>query len=225
MSHIKSFKFVYYTSMEDAKMQVAKLAYDFIKAEINENTVLGIGTGSTTNCFIEVLKQLKPIFKTAVSSSKETTSILKEANIKVCDINEINKIDFYIDGADEVDQNNCLIKGGGGALTREKIVAAKSNKFICIVTKNKMVPALGDFGIPVEVLIHGKKLFMDEIKKLGGKATVRESFQTDSGNLIIDVTGIRVDHPLKLETSLNMIPGVVENGIFASVKPYKVITN
>ena len=211
--------------MEDAKMQVAKLAYDFIKAEINENTVLGIGTGSTTTCFIEVLKQLKPIFKTAVSSSKETSTILKDANIKVSDINEINKIDFYIDGADEVDQNNCLIKGGGGALTREKIVAAKSNKFICIVTKNKMVPALGDFGIPVEVLIHGKKLFMDEIKKLGGKATVRESFQTDSGNLIIDVTGISVDHPLKLETSLNMIPGVVENGIFASVKPYKVITN
>ncbi len=225
MSHIKSFKFVYYTSMEDAKMQVAKLAYDFIKAEINENTVLGIGTGSTTNCFIEVLKQFKPIFKTAVSSSKETSSILKDANIKVSDINEINKIDFYIDGADEVDKNNCLIKGGGGALTREKIVAAKSDKFICIVTKNKMVPALGDFGIPIEVLIHGKKLFIDEIKKLGGKATVRESFQTDSGNLIIDVTGIRVDHPLKLETSLNMIPGVVENGIFAKVKPYKVITN
>ena len=211
--------------MEDAKMQVAKLAYDFIKAEINENTVLGIGTGSTTNCFIEVLKQFKPIFKTAVSSSKETSSILKDANIKVSDINEINKIDFYIDGADEVDKNNCLIKGGGGALTREKIVAAKSDKFICIVTKNKMVPALGDFGIPIEVLIHGKKLFIDEIKKLGGKATVRESFQTDSGNLIIDVTGIRVDHPLKLETSLNMIPGVVENGIFAKVKPYKVITN
>ena len=104
MSHIKSFKFVYYTSMEDAKMQVAKLAYDFIKAEINENTVLGIGTGSTTNCFIEVLKQLKPIFETAVSSSKETSSILKDANIKVSDINEINKIDFYIDGADEVDK-------------------------------------------------------------------------------------------------------------------------
>ena len=118
-----------------------------------------------------------------------------------------------------------MIKGGGGALTREKIVAAKSDKFICIVTKNKMVPALGDFGIPIEVLIHGKKLFIDEIEKLGGKATVRESFQTDSGNLIIDVTGIRVDHPLKLETSLNMIPGVVENGIFAKVKPYKVITN
>ena len=109
------------------------------------------------------MKQLKPIFKTAVSSSKETSSILKDANIKVSDINHINKIDFYIDGADEVDKNNCLIKGGGGALTREKIVAAKSNKFICIVTKNKMVPALGDFGIPVEVLIHGKKLFTGEI--------------------------------------------------------------
>ena len=222
---MKSFKFVYYTSMQDSKMQVAKLAYNFIKAEISDNTVLGIGTGSTTNCFIEVLKQLKPIFKTAVSSSKETTSILKEANIKVSDINEIESIDFYIDGADEVDQNNCLIKGGGGALTREKIVAAKSNKFICIVTKDKVVPILGDFGIPVEVLMHGKKLFIDEVKKLGGKATVRESFQTDSGNLIIDVTGLKVNQPLKLEASLNMIPGVVENGIFAKVKPYKVITN
>ena len=222
---MKSFKFVYYTSMQDSKMQVAKLAYNFIKAEISDNTVLGIGTGSTTNCFIEVLKQLKPIFKTAVSSSKETTSILKEANIKVTDINEIKNIDFYIDGADEVDRNNCLIKGGGGALTREKIVAAKSNKFICIVTKDKMVPILGDFGIPVEVLMHGKKLFIDEVKKLGGKATVRESFQTDSGNLIIDVTGLKVNQPLKLEASLNMIPGVVENGIFAKVKPYKVITN
>ena len=222
---MKSFKFVYYTSMQDSKMQVAKLAYNFIKAEISDNTVLGIGTGSTTNCFIEVLKQLKPIFKTAVSSSKETTSILKEANIKVSDINEIESIDFYIDGADEVDQNNCLIKGGGGALTREKIVAAKSNKFICIVTKDKMVPILGDFGIPVEVLMHGKQLFIDEVKKLGGKATVRESFQTDSGNLIIDVTGLKVNQPLKLEASLNMIPGVVENGIFAKVKPYKVITN
>ena len=222
---MKSFKFVYYTSMQDSKMQVAKLAYNFIKAEISDNTVLGIGTGSTTNCFIEVLKQLKPIFKTAVSSSKETTSILKEANIKVSDINEIESIDFYIDGADEVDQNNCLIKGGGGALTREKIVAAKSNKFICIVTKDKMVPILGDFGIPVEVLMHGKQLFIDEVKKLGGKAKVRESFQTDSGNLIIDVTGLKVNQPLKLEASLNMIPGVVENGIFAQVKPYKVITN
>ena len=222
---MKSFKFVYYTSMQDSKMQVAKLAYNFIKAEISDNTVLGIGTGSTTNCFIEVLKQLKPIFKTAVSSSKETTSILKEANIKVSDINEIESIDFYIDGADEVDQNNCLIKGGGGALTREKIVAAKSNKFICIVTKDKMVPILGDFGIPVEVLMHGKQLFIDEVKKLGGKAKVRESFQTDSGNLIIDVTGLKVNQPLKLEASLNMIPGVVENGIFAKVKPYKVITN
>ena len=222
---MKSFKFVYYTSMQDSKMQVAKLAYNFIKAEISDNTVLGIGTGSTTNCFIEVLKQLKPIFKTAVSSSKETTSILKEANIKVSDINEIESIDFYIDGADEVDQNNCLIKGGGGALTREKIVAAKSNKFICIVTKDKMVPILGDFGIPVEVLMHGKQLFIDEVKKLGGKAKVRESFQTDSGNLIIDVTGLKVDQPIKLEASLNMIPGVVENGIFAQVKPYKVITN
>ena len=225
MSHMKSFKFVYYTSMQDAKMQVAKLAYNFIEAEISDNTVLGIGTGSTTNCFIEVLKQLKPIFKTAVSSSKETTSILKEANIKVSDINEIESIDFYIDGADEVDQNNCLIKGGGGALTREKIVAAKSNKFICIVTKDKMVPILGDFGIPVEVLMHGKQLFIDEVKKLGGKAKVRESFQTDSGNLIIDVTGLKVNQPIKLEASLNMIPGVVENGIFAQVKPYKVITN
>jgi len=225
MSHMKSFKFVYYTSMQDSKMQVAKLAYNFIKAEISDNTVLGIGTGSTTNCFIEVLKQLKPIFKTAVSSSKETTSILKEANIKVSDINEIESIDFYIDGADEVDQNNCLIKGGGGALTREKIVAAKSNKFICIVTKDKMVPILGDFGIPVEVLMHGKQLFIDEVKKLGGKAKVRESFQTDSGNLIIDVTGLKVNQPIKLEASLNMIPGVVENGIFAQVKPYKVITN
>ena len=222
---MKSFKFVYYTSMQDAKMQVAKLAYNFIKAEISDNTVLGIGTGSTTNCFIEVLKQLKPIFKTAVSSSKETTLILKEANIKVSDINEIESIDFYIDGADEVDQNNCLIKGGGGALTREKIVAAKSNKFICIVTKDKMVPILGDFGIPVEVLMHGKQLFIDEVKKLGGKAKVRESFQTDSGNLIIDVTGLKVNQPIKLEASLNMIPGVVENGIFAQVKPYKVITN
>tara|TARA_B100000941_G_scaffold216913_1_gene159800 strand:- start:747 stop:1415 length:669 start_codon:yes stop_codon:yes gene_type:complete len=222
---MKSFKFVYYTSMQDSKMQVAKLAYNFIKAEISDNTVLGIGTGSTTNCFIEVLKQLKPIFKTAVSSSKETTSILKEANIKVSDINEIESIDFYIDGADEVDQNNCLIKGGGGALTREKIVAAKSNKFICIVTKDKMVPILGDFGIPVEVLMHGKQLFIDEVKKLGGKAKVRESFQTDSGNLIIDVTGLKVNQPIKLEASLNMIPGVVENGIFAQVKPYKVITN
>ena len=222
---MKSFKFVYYTSMQDSKMQVAKLADNFIKAEISDNTVLGIGTGSTTNCFIEVLKQLKPIFKTAVSSSKETTSILKEANIKVSDINEIESIDFYIDGADEVDQNNCLIKGGGGALTREKIVAAKSNKFICIVTKDKMVPILGDFGIPVEVLMHGKQLFIDEVKKLGGKAKVRESFQTDSGNLIIDVTGLKVNQPIKLEASLNMIPGVVENGIFAQVKPYKVITN
>ena len=222
---MKIFKFVYYTSMQDSKMQVAKLAYNFIKAEISDNTVLGIGTGSTTNCFIEVLKQLKPIFKTAVSSSKETTSILKEANIKVSDINEIESIDFYIDGADEVDQNNCLIKGGGGALTREKIVAAKSNKFICIVTKDKMVPILGDFGIPVEVLMHGKQLFIDEVKKLGGKAKVRESFQTDSGNLIIDVTGLKVNQPIKLEASLNMIPGVVENGIFAQVKPYKVITN
>ena len=209
--------------MEDAKMQVAKLAYDFIKAEINENTVLGIGTGSTTNCFIEVLKQLKPIFKTAVSSSKETSSILKEANIKVSDINEVNKIDFYIDGADEYNDRKELIKGGGGALTREKILAYSSDIFVCIVDESKYTDLLGKFPLPIEVIEIARSAISRELMKMGGKPIFRNGFISDNGNQIIDIHNLPIDIPYDLEARLNNIPGVVENGIFANRKADVII--
>ena len=209
--------------MSAAKISVAKKAIDYIKKKLSKDTILGIGTGSTINFFIQELDTIKHFFRGAVSSSEVTSKLLKELNIDVFSLNDVNQIDFYIDGADEVSPHNFLIKGGGGAHTREKIVASASNEFICIVDETKLVDKLGAFPIPVEVIQEARSSVARKIVALGGEPIYREGFITDQGNQIIDIKGIDTSEPKKLETTLNNIPGVVDNGIFAFNKPEIVL--
>lgn len=209
--------------MSAAKISVAKKAIDYIKKKLSKDTILGVGTGSTINFFIQELDTIKHFFRGAVSSSEVTSKLLKELNIDVFSLNDVNQIDFYIDGADEVSPHNFLIKGGGGAHTREKIVASASNEFICIVDETKLVDKLGAFPIPVEVIQEARSSVARKIVALGGEPIYREGFITDQGNQIIDVKGMDTSEPKKLETTLNNIPGVVDNGIFAFNKPEIVL--
>tara|TARA_B100000941_G_scaffold42539_1_gene25928 strand:+ start:4377 stop:5015 length:639 start_codon:yes stop_codon:yes gene_type:complete len=209
--------------MSAAKISVAKKAIDYIKKKLSKDTILGVGTGSTINFFIQELDAIKHFFRGAVSSSEVTSKLLKELNIDVFSLNDVNQIDFYIDGADEVSPHNFLIKGGGGAHTREKIVASASNEFICIVDETKLVDKLGAFPIPVEVIQEARSSVARKIVALGGEPIYREGFITDQGNQIIDVKGMDTSEPKKLETTLNNIPGVVDNGIFAFNKPEIVL--
>ena len=209
--------------MSAAKISVAKKAIDYIKKKLSKDTILGVGTGSTINFFIQELDAIKHFFRGAVSSSEVTSKLLKELNIDVFSLNDVNQIDFYIDGADEVSPHNFLIKGGGGAHTREKIVASASNEFICIVDETKLVDKLGSFPIPVEVIQEARSSVARKIVALGGEPIYREGFITDQGNQIIDVKGMDTSEPKKLETTLNNIPGVVDNGIFAFNKPEIVL--
>ena len=209
--------------MSDAKVQVAKKAFEEMAPQINKESILGIGTGSTVNCFIEILKQSNVKFKGAVSSSEASTLLLQEFNVEIFSLNDVNEIQFYIDGADEVDPSHNLIKGGGGAHTREKLVASASNQFICIVDQSKHVECLGDFGVPVEVLIESRSFVSREIVKLGGIPTYRNVI-TDQDNHIIDVSKLDLSNPKDMEIQINSIPGVVENGIFAIRKPNKILT-
>lgn len=210
--------------MSDAKVQVAKKAFEEMAPQINKESILGIGTGSTVNCFIEILKQSNVQFKGAVSSSEASTLLLQEFNVEIFSLNDVNEIQFYIDGADEVDPSHNLIKGGGGAHTREKLVASASNQFICIVDQSKHVECLGDFGVPIEVLIESRSFVSREIVKLGGVPTYRSGVITDQNNHIIDVSKLDLSNPKDMEIQINSIPGVVENGIFAIRKPNKVLT-
>tara|TARA_B100001027_G_scaffold50151_1_gene33274 strand:- start:6 stop:644 length:639 start_codon:yes stop_codon:yes gene_type:complete len=209
--------------MSAAKISVAKKAIDYIKKKLSKDTILGVGTGSTINFFIQELDTIKHFFRGAVSSSEVTSKLLKELNIDVFSLNDVNQIDFYVDGADEVSPHNFLIKGGGGAHTREKIVASASNEFICIVDETKLVDKLGAFPIPVEVIQEARSSVARKIVALGGEPIYREGFITDQGNQIIDIKGIDTSEPKKLETTLNNIPGVVDNGIFAFNKPEIVL--
>ena len=209
--------------MNELKLKVAKEAIDFIKPQLFNNTILGIGTGSTVNCFIEELKNLKGYFKGAVSSSNTSSQLLKNIGIDVYGLNDVNEIEFYIDGADEVSPENNLIKGGGGAHTREKIVASASNTFICIVDSSKLVNKLGAFPLPIEVIPESRSLVSRKIVSIGGMPTYREGFVTDQGNHIIDVKNLKINNPKELEIKINSIPGVVDNGIFSINKPDKVI--
>ena len=209
--------------MSAAKISVAKKAIDYIKKKLSKDTILGVGTGSTINFFIQELDAIKHFFRGAVSSSEVTSKLLKELNIDVFSLNDVNQIDFYIDGADEVSPHNFLIKGGGGAHTREKIVASASNEFICIVDETKLVDKLGAFPIPVEVIQEARSSVARKIVALGGEPIYRDGFITDQGNQIIDVKGMDTSEPKKLEATLNNIPGVVDNGIFAFNKPEIVL--
>jgi ribose 5-phosphate isomerase A len=187
--------------------------------------VLGIGTGSTVNFFIEELVRHKSYFKGAVSSSEASSKLLKEKNIEVFSLNDENEVAFYIDGADEVSPENFLIKGGGGAHTREKIVASAAKEFICIIDESKFVDVLGSFPLPIEVIPESRSMVSRKVVSLGGNPVYREGFITDQGNQIIDVHDMKIDQPHELEAKLNNIAGVVDNGIFAFNKPELVLAS
>ena len=209
--------------MSAAKISVAKKAVKYIESKISKETVIGIGTGSTVNFFIEELSNLKHHFKGAVSSSNASSELLNNKGIEVFSLNDVNEVEFYIDGADEVTPDNFLIKGGGGAHTREKIVAAASNEFICIVDKTKLVNKLGAFPLPLEVIPESRSMVARKIIAMGGRPVYRNNFLTDQKNHILDIHEIDISHPVKLEEILNNIPGVVDNGIFANNKPEMVL--
>ena len=208
--------------MSGSKINVAKQAIEYLHRNLSSEMILGIGTGTTVNFFIEELKAYKHLFKGAVSSSERSTALLKEAGIIVYDLNNIREIAFYIDGADEVADDKSLIKGGGGAHTREKIVASASDHFICIVDESKLVKQLGKFPLPIEVIPESRSLVSRKIVSMGGTPIYRQSFITDQGNQIIDVKGLDLSDSLEMEMSLNSIAGVVDNGIFAINKPKTV---
>ena len=196
--------------MSAAKISVAKKAIKYIESKISKETVLGIGTGSTVNFFIEELGNLKHHFKGAVSSSNASSELLNNKGIEVFSLNDVNEVEFYIDGADEVTPENFLIKGGGGAHTREKIVAAASNEFICIVDKTKLVNKLGAFPLPLEVIPESRSMVARKIIAMGGRPVYRNNFLTDQKNHILDIHEIDISDPVKLEEILNNIPGVVD---------------
>ena len=205
--------------MSAAKISVAKKAIEYIEKKLSQEMILGIGTGSTVNFFIDELERYKSYFKGAVSSSEASSKLLKEKNIEVFSLNDVNEVGFYIDGADEVSPENFLIKGGGGAHTREKIVASAAKEFICIVDESKFVDVLGSFPLPVEVIPESRSMVARKVVSLGGNPVYREGFITDQGNQIIDVHDMKIDQPRELEAKLNSIAGVVDNGIFAFNKP------
>ena len=204
-------------NQETKKKSSAKAAFDLIKPNLNKDIVLGIGTGSTTNYFIDELNASNIEIKGAVCSSISSEKNLNPS-INILSLNEVHSIDFYVDGADEFNDRFELIKGGGGALTREKILAYSSSKFICIVDDTKHADLLGKFPLPIEVLEIARSAISREIMKMGGRPVYRNKFITDNGNQIIDVHNFPIRIPLELEEQLNNIPGVVENGIFSNRK-------
>ena len=193
------------------KHKVAESVLDLI----DNDEILGIGSGSTVNILIEYLPKVKNKISRVVSSSLKSTELLKANGIEVVDLKSVGKLSKYIDGADEINKYLQMIKGGGGALTREKILAHNSSKFICIVDDSKKVSVLGAFPLPIEVIPIAQSAVALEVIKMGGRPVLRENFTTDNGNIIIDVHNFIIPEPLKLEKKINNIPGVVTNGIFA----------
>ena len=198
------------------KQAVAREAIKVVSEGHEKNIVLGIGTGSTAECFIAELPKLRDQITTTVSSSERSSMLLRELGFDVSDLNDVGRVDVYVDGADEATHDGYLIKGGGAALTREKIAAAKASEFICIADASKMVTTLGAFPLPVEVIPMARTLVRDALNQLGGDAIWREGVVTDNGNIILDVHGLSIGSPHELETTINNITGVVCNGIFAN---------
>lgn len=205
-------------NQNEMKAAVAEAALDYI--EIGD--IVGVGTGSTVNFFIDKLAAIKGKIDGAVSSSEASSQLLKERGIPVLNLNNTGDLRIYVDGADECDRNLRLIKGGGGALTREKIVAQACEKFICIVDETKMVDVLGEFPLPVEVIPMAQSLVGRRLFKTGGQPELREGFHTDNGNIILDIRNLSITDPVGLEQELNNIPGVVTNGLFA-LRPADVV--
>ncbi|MCY1338871.1 Ribose-5-phosphate isomerase A [compost metagenome] len=202
-------------TQDQLKQAVAQAAIDFILPKLDEKSIVGVGTGSTANFFIDLLARHKAEFDGAVASSEATAQRLKGHGIPVYDLNSVSDLEFYVDGADESNERLELIKGGGAALTREKIVAAVARTFICIADESKLVPILGTFPLPVEVIPMARSHVARQLVKLGGDPVYREGVLTDNGNIILDVYNLQIDSPAKLEEQINNIVGVVTNGLFA----------
>ncbi|RMD78467.1 MAG: ribose-5-phosphate isomerase RpiA [Gammaproteobacteria bacterium] len=198
-------------SVDDLKRMAAVAALELVEP----GTVIGVGTGSTANFFIDGLARLKGRIEGAVASSEATAERLRAHGIPVLDLNAVDELPLYVDGADEANRHLQLIKGGGGALTREKIVAAASRRFVCIADESKLVDVLGRFPLPLEVIPMARSYVARELVKRGGRPELRQGFVTDNGNQILDVHGLEILEPARLESELNDIPGVVTNGIFA----------
>ncbi|VAW33926.1 Ribose 5-phosphate isomerase A [hydrothermal vent metagenome] len=207
-------------NQQELKQQVALAALEYFN---DYDMVVGIGTGSTVNCLIDILPKVKNRIGACVSSSTATTKRLKAQGFEVMELNQSGPLSLYIDGADECDSHNRLIKGGGGALTREKIIAAASDKFICIVDATKIVNILGKFPLPVEVIPMAQSHVGRALAIMGGQPILREGFKTDNGNIIIDVHNLKILDPLGLESKINNIAGVVCHGIFAQQKAFATL--
>ena len=198
-------------TQDELKQAVAREAIKYVV----EDAIVGVGTGSTANFFIDELAKIKSRIDGAVASSQASADRLKSRGIRVVDLNSVNELPVYVDGADEITEHLAMIKGGGGALTREKIVAAVAQKFVCIADESKLVGVLGTFPLPVEVIPMARSHVGRELFKLGGQPALRQGFTTDNGNLILDVYGLSMLKPLELEAELNNITGVVTNCLFA----------
>ena len=198
-------------TQDELKQAVARAALAYVV----EGKIVGVGTGSTARMFIDALAEMKDRIAGAVASSEDTKNRLEAHGIKVFDLNDVTDLPVYIDGADEINAEMHMIKGGGAALTREKIVSAVATKFICIADGSKFVPVLGKFPLPVEVIPMAWTYVQRELTKLGGTVTLREGVITDNGNLILDVKGLQIVDPVDLESRINQIVGVVTNGLFA----------
>ena len=198
------------------KRLAAEAALAYVEPRLARKAVVGVGTGSTANCFIDALAAVRHKFDAAVASSEASAERLRRRGVAVLDLNAAPAPVVYVDGADEVDSRRRLIKGGGGALTREKIVAASADEFVCIVDESKLAPALGAFPLPVEVIPMARGLAARALVRLGGAPEWRQGFVTDNGNIILDVHGLQVEDPLALEREINNIAGVVCNGLFAA---------
>lgn len=209
-------------TQDELKRAVAEAALAHIRPRLEDDSVLGIGTGSTANYFIDALAELRGQINATVASSEASAQRLKQHGIPVFDLNTVDRVDFYIDGADEANSALQLIKGGGAALTREKIVAAVAREFICIADGSKLVDTLGAFPLPVEVIPMARSHVARELVKLGGDPVYREGVVTDNGNVILDVHNFMIPAPLEMEKRINNITGVVTNGLFA-LRPADVL--
>jgi ribose 5-phosphate isomerase A len=198
-------------TQDELKQSVAREAIKYVV----DDEVIGVGSGSTANFFIDELAKVKNRIAGAVASSEKTAERLKRHGIRLFDLNGVNELPVYIDGADEITEHLAMIKGGGGALSREKIVAAVAKKFVCIADESKLVPVLGKFPLPVEVIPMARAYVARQMVKLGGHPKLREGFTTDNGNIVLDVWGLTIFNPVELESTINNITGVVANGLFA----------
>jgi ribose 5-phosphate isomerase A len=198
-------------TQDELKQAVAREAIKHVV----EDAVIGVGTGSTANFFIDELAKLKGRIVGAVASSDRSAERLKGLGIRLFDLNSVDELPVYVDGADEITEHLAMIKGGGGALTREKIVAAVAKKFVCIADESKLVPVLGKFPLPVEVIPMARAYVARQMVKLGGQPKLREAFTTDNGNIVLDVWGLSILNPVELEAAVNNVTGVVTNGLFA----------